>query len=77
MNIEPGFACNGTLYSRTEAMTFKKHMSADESKGIELKSPERAAELKRIAESIREDDNNILIAITPEKINLTFILFLL
>jgi hypothetical protein len=67
IDIEPRFACNGILYSWTDAMTFKKYMSADESKDIELKSPERAAELKRIAESIKEDDNNILIAITPRK----------
>jgi hypothetical protein len=67
INIEPRFACNGILYSWTDAMTLKKYMSSVESKDIELKKPERAAELKRIAESIKEDDNNILIAITPRK----------
>ncbi len=67
INIEPRFACNGILYSWTDALTFKKYMSSDESKDIELKSPERAAELKRIAESIREDDNNMLIVITPKR----------
>jgi hypothetical protein len=67
INIEPKFACNGMWYSWTDALTFKKFMSENGSESNDLKSPERAAELKQLAASINEDDNHILIAITPRK----------
>jgi len=67
INIEPKFACNGMLYSWTDALTFKNYMSANTSQNIELKNPERAAEIRKMAASTEEDDNHILIVITPKK----------
>lgn len=67
INIDPKFASNGMLYSWTDALTFKTFMSANSTGTEELKNPERAAELKQLAASIKEDDNHILIAITPKK----------
>ena len=66
INIEPKFACNGMLYSWTDALTFKNFMSENASGNNELKNPARAAELKQLAASLEVDDNHILIAITPK-----------
>ncbi len=66
INIEPKFSCNGKLYSWTDALTFRNYFSANTSQNTELKNPERAAELREIAASIKEDDNHILIVITPK-----------
>ncbi len=67
INIEPKFASNGLLFSWTDALTFRNYMSANASQDMELKNPERAAELRKIAATIKEDDNHILIVITPRK----------
>jgi hypothetical protein len=67
INIEPKFAYNGMLYSWTDALTFKNYMSANAPQNIELKNPERAVELQKMAALIKEDDNHILIVITPKK----------
>lgn len=66
INIDPKFSCNGKLYSWTDALTFRNYFSANTSQNTELKNPERAAELREMAASIREDDNHILIVITPK-----------
>jgi hypothetical protein len=67
INIEPKFCYDGILYSWTDALTFKKYMSDNTSQNQGLKNPQRAAELQKMAESIKEDDNHILIVITPKK----------
>lgn len=67
INIEPKFSCNGILYSWTDALSFKKHMSDAEFRNPEVKNPERKKELEKIAASVEEDDNHLLIVITPKK----------
>ena len=67
LNIEPKFCYDGMLYSWTDALKFKEYMSKNAAIQNDLKKPERAAELRKIAEKIKEDDNHILIAITPKK----------
>lgn len=67
ISIEPRFVCNGLVYSWTDALKFKTHMSGDEFLNAEVKSPERKNELQKLAESIKEDDNHLLIVITPKK----------
>ena len=67
INIEPKFACNGLIYSWTDALKFKTHMSGDEFRKAEVKNPTRKAELEKLAESVKEDDNHLLIVITPKK----------
>ena len=67
INIEPRFACNGIIYSWTDALKFKTHMSGDEFRNAEVKNPGRKAELEKLAESVKEDDNHLLIVITPKK----------
>jgi 6-bladed beta-propeller len=67
INIEPKFACNGLIYSWTDALKFKTHMSGDEFRNAEVKNPTRKTELEKLAESVKEDDNHLLIVITPKK----------
>jgi hypothetical protein len=67
INIEPKFCYNGLLYSWTDALTFKRDMTEKASQNLELKNPKRAAELQNMVQSVKEDDNHILIIITPKK----------
>jgi hypothetical protein len=67
VNIEPRFACNGLIYSWTDALTFKKHMSGNEFRDAEVKNSQRKNELEKLAASVKEDDNHLLIVITLKK----------
>jgi hypothetical protein len=67
INIEPKFCYDGVLYSWVDALTFKKLMAEKPNQTSELKNQKRALEVQRLAESIKEDDNHILIVITPKK----------
>lgn len=67
INIEPKFCYDGVLYTWTDALTFKKYMSENTSQNIELLKPKKAEELQSLAKSMKEDDNHILIVITPKK----------
>lgn len=67
INIEPKFACNGLIYAWTDALKFKTHMSGDDFRKAEVKNPTRKSELEKLAESVKEDDNHLLIVITPKK----------
>jgi hypothetical protein len=67
LNIEPKFACNGLIYSWTDALSFKTHMSGDGFRNAEVKNPNRKSELEKLAASVKEDDNHLLIVITPKK----------
>jgi len=67
INIEPKFVCNGLIFSWTDAMSFKKHMTDDEFLDAEVKDPQRKIELEKLAASIKEDDNHLLIVITPKR----------
>jgi hypothetical protein len=67
INIEPKFACNGLIYAWTDALKFKTHMSGDDFRKAEVKNPARKTELEKLAASVKEDDNHLLIVITPKK----------
>jgi hypothetical protein len=67
VSIEPRFVCNGLIYSWTDALNFKKHMSGDDFRSAEVKNPGRKDELEKLAASVKEDDNHLLIVITPKK----------
>jgi hypothetical protein len=67
LKIEPKFVCNGLIYSWTDALSFKNYMSGDEFRKAEVKNPDRKRELEKLAESVKEDDNHLLIVITPKK----------
>lgn len=67
INIEPKFASNGIIYSWTDALKFKTHMSGDDFTKAEVKNPNRKSELEKLAESVKEDDNHLLIVIAPKK----------
>jgi hypothetical protein len=65
-NLDPKFVCNGIIYSWTDALTLKNHLNSDEFKKAEVLNPGRKKELEKLAETLKEDDNHILIEITPK-----------
>jgi hypothetical protein len=65
INIEPKFVCNGIIYAWTDAMKFKAHITGDDFRKAEVLNPERKKELEALGSMIKEDDNHLLIAITP------------
>lgn len=67
INIEPKFICNGIIYGWTDAMKLKTHLSGDDFRNAEVMNPARKAELEKLAATLEEDDNHLLIAITPKK----------
>ncbi len=67
INIEPKFICNGVIYAWTDAMKLKNHLSGDDFRRAEVLNPARKAELEKLADTLEEDDNHLLIAITPRK----------
>ena len=67
LNIVPKFVCNGLIYSWTDALSFKKFMSSDVFRKAEVKNLNRKSELEKLATSVKEDDNHLLIIITPKK----------
>ncbi len=67
VNIEPKFALNGLIYSWTDALSFKNHLSGEEFDKSEVKNSDRKSELEKLAALVKEDDNHLLIVITPKK----------
>ena len=67
VNIEPKFVCNGIIYGWTDAMKLKSHLSGEGFRGAEVLNPARKSELERLAATLKEDDNHLLIAITPKE----------
>jgi hypothetical protein len=48
-------------------MKLKTHLSGDDFRNAEVVNPARKAELEKLAATLEEDDNHLLIAITPKK----------
>jgi len=67
ISIEPKFVCGGKIYSWTAALPLKTLLNSDEFRNAEVKNPDRKAELEKLAATIKEDDNHLLIVITPKK----------
>lgn len=67
VNIEPKLDINGNVYSWVDALTLKKYVSSSEFKNSVVKFPDKKVELQRLAESMDELDNPILILVTPQK----------
>lgn len=65
--IEPKFVCNGVIYSWTSALALKTWLSGADFRNAEAKDQKRRSELEKLAATLQEDDNHVLIAITPNK----------
>lgn len=58
----------GKLFSLVEAITLKKHVAGEDFKNARVSDPKKKEKLKKIADSLNETDNPVLIVVTPKKI---------
>jgi len=66
VNIEPKFCIDGDIYAWTDAITLKKHIASDEFKSSSVKFPDKKEALQKLADSLDETDNPVLIVVTPK-----------
>lgn len=67
VNIEPKFCVDGNIYAWTDAITLKKHIASDQFNSSAVKFPKMKEEIKKLAQSLDETDNPVLIVVTPKK----------
>lgn len=65
--IELKFAHNKLLYSWVDALTFKKYVLSNEFRNASVKDVDRKIAIEKLANSIKETDNQILIVIKPKE----------
>ncbi len=58
---------NGRLFSYAEAMMLKKYVDSDDFKDAKVRDPGKKSELKKLADSLKETDNPVLIIVTPKE----------
>lgn len=58
---------NGRLFSYAEAMALKKFVDSENFKDAEVRDPNKKSELKRLAGSLKETDNPVLVVVTPKE----------
>ena len=57
----------GKLFSFVEALTLKQYVNSEDFRNAKVSYPEKKEELKRLADSLNETDNPVLIVVTPKK----------
>jgi hypothetical protein len=67
INFEPKFSGDGRLFSLVEALALKNYFSGDSFKNSVVKNPEKKKALEKLADSLNETDNPVLIVVTPKK----------
>lgn len=58
---------NGKLFSFVEALTLKKYVDSENFKDAKVRDPKMKSELKKLADSLEETDNPVLIVVTPKE----------
>jgi hypothetical protein len=68
-NIEflNSFCSGGKLFSFVEAITLKKYVAGEDFKNAHASDPKKKEALKKLADSLKETDNPVLIAVTPKE----------
>jgi hypothetical protein len=56
----------GKLFSFVDAITLKKYVAGEDFKNAKVMDPKKKEELKKLAESLNETDNPVLIAVIPK-----------
>lgn len=56
----------GKLFSFVDAITLKKYVAGEDFKNAKVMDPKKKEELKKLADSLNETDNPVLIAVTPK-----------
>jgi|WetSurMetagenome_2_1015567.scaffolds.fasta_scaffold12033_4 hypothetical protein len=67
INFEPKFCSNGLFYSWVDALTLKTHIASENFAKSEVKNPAKKRELQKLADSLKETDNPVLIVMHPKK----------
>lgn len=57
---------NGKLFAFIEALALKKYVAGEDFKNAKVSDPKKKNELKRLADSLEETDNPVLIVLTPK-----------
>lgn len=67
-NIEflNNYCSGGKLFSFVEAITLKKYVAGEDFKNAKVRDPERKNSIKRLADSLSETDNPVLVVVTPK-----------
>lgn len=65
--FDPDFCSENIIYSYVDALTLKKYVASDAFKNAQVKDPKKKNELKKLADSINETDNPVLILVTLKK----------
>lgn len=62
------FYCSeGKLFSIVEALTLKDYVASENFKNTKLMYPEKKEELRKLADSLKETDNPVLVMVTPKE----------
>lgn len=60
--------CSGVkLFSFVDAITLKNYIAGEEFKNSRVKNPEKKKDLKKLADSLKETDNPVLVMVTPKE----------
>ena len=67
VDFEPKFCIDNILYSWVNAITLKDYVTSEKFKNSIVKNPEKKEDIQKLADSLDESDNPILIVVTPKK----------
>lgn len=65
--FDPEFFSENLVYSSVDALTLKTFVAGDEFKNSKTQDPKKKEQLKKLADSLSETDNPVLIVVTPKK----------
>jgi hypothetical protein len=65
--FDPIFCSEGKIYSSVDALTLKKYVAGEEFAKAKVSEPKKKEALKKLADSLNETDNPVLIVVTPRK----------
>jgi len=60
------YCSGGKFFSFVEALTLKQYVNSEDFKNINVSDPNKKEDLKKLADSLNETDNPVLIAVTPK-----------
>lgn len=67
VDFEPKFCVDDILYSWVDALTLKDYVTSEKFKNSIVKNPEKKEDIKKLADSLDESGNPVLIVVTPKK----------
>jgi hypothetical protein len=65
--FDPEFSSENIVYSSVDALTLKKYVASEEFEKAKVSDPKKKEALKKLADSLKETDNPVLIVVTPRK----------